>query len=1087
MLLNAKSVLFAAAIGTVGIGHASAQVVDWTGPNNGNWNLGSNWSGGLVPSGASAVARIDSFTNGAVVSNSALPPIGSIELVDPSARVNFDAGTLLNIEGTSLINDGLLILNRSGSSLNSVLNFNNTTTLAGTGEIRLSAFTDNAQLAGTGLITNAATHTIRGVGQINVPVVNNGLLGADFAVSVSGGTLDIFADITNNSTLASMATSSTLNINSGVTVAQSPSAQIVAEGGNVVLFGGSSVVGGTLTDTGGVGRIFSSNSGAVTLDSVHHTGTLSTVQPGGTFSIVGSGMVNDGVIQLNPSGSSLNALLSFDQSGLLTGSGEVHMRSFTDNAQVNTATGQSITHAANHTIRGVGQINAAIDNAGVIAADVSVSVSGNILELQTENKTNSGLFIAQPNSVLNIEGITVNQAGGGEIRAEANAVIALFGEATILGGAITSDAAGDANVRSGSVTTLDAVAIDADFIVDPGGTVNIGAGGIINDRTITLNPVGSSLDAVLTADASTAISGSGELQMRTSSNNSRIETTSGAVITSAATHSIRGVGEINGALINNGALAADFAVSVSGSTLVLQNEPKVNNGTMTAAHNSSLILNDVSITQAPSALIEADNAGEVSLGGGTRIENGSISSAGTGRFRTFGSTPSELSGVNSSALLQIEAGTTVVVDSAALVNNGLIEMNRTGSSADGILTLADATISGTGEIRMRTAFDNTQINTATGTSATLGSGQLVRGVGQINGAITNDGEIRADFGVSVSGNSLELRGEDKINNALVNAAPSSFLLINGITLDQTAGGMTLADGGTVAIGSGSSIVGGSLTSAGTGVWGTNTGGFSVEGTTLGGAGFVNAAHTMSVLGGSLANDALIRVNTQFSSADGVIELAQNTSFTGSGTIELVSNNLDSRIAAAPATTPTLTNGSGHTLAGNGTIQTPLVNEGVVRPGRPTGIMNASSGFTQDAAGTFVATISTNGNNGRLAVTGDANLAGTLTIQLAPSAVLTNNFNHVILTATSVDGQFDSAPVLTSGQLVTRVVYEPTQVVLRTRCLADTNLDGTVSPADFNSWIAAFNTQNSVADQNLDGLISPSDFNAWIINFNTPCP
>lgn len=55
--------------------------------------------------------------------------------------------------------------------------------------------------------------------------------------------------------------------------------------------------------------------------------------------------------------------------------------------------------------------------------------------------------------------------------------------------------------------------------------------------------------------------------------------------------------------------------------------------------------------------------------------------------------------------------------------------------------------------------------------------------------------------------------------------------------------------------------------------------------------------------------------------------------------------------------------------------------------------------------------------------------------------------------------------------------------------ADTNLDGSLDPADFNAWILAFNTGNCVADQNGDGLIDPSDFNAWISNYNNGgvCP
>ncbi|MEO1717137.1 MAG: FG-GAP-like repeat-containing protein, partial [Planctomycetota bacterium] len=57
---------------------------------------------------------------------------------------------------------------------------------------------------------------------------------------------------------------------------------------------------------------------------------------------------------------------------------------------------------------------------------------------------------------------------------------------------------------------------------------------------------------------------------------------------------------------------------------------------------------------------------------------------------------------------------------------------------------------------------------------------------------------------------------------------------------------------------------------------------------------------------------------------------------------------------------------------------------------------------------------------------------------------------------------------------------------RDSCLADSNGDGTLSPADFNAWILAFTTQSAACDQNIDGLCTPADFNAWILNFNAGC-
>ena len=55
------------------------------------------------------------------------------------------------------------------------------------------------------------------------------------------------------------------------------------------------------------------------------------------------------------------------------------------------------------------------------------------------------------------------------------------------------------------------------------------------------------------------------------------------------------------------------------------------------------------------------------------------------------------------------------------------------------------------------------------------------------------------------------------------------------------------------------------------------------------------------------------------------------------------------------------------------------------------------------------------------------------------------------------------------------------------CLADTNGDGMVSPADFSAWVAQFNTNGPLCDQNGDGMCSPADFSAWVANYNAGCP
>lgn len=60
------------------------------------------------------------------------------------------------------------------------------------------------------------------------------------------------------------------------------------------------------------------------------------------------------------------------------------------------------------------------------------------------------------------------------------------------------------------------------------------------------------------------------------------------------------------------------------------------------------------------------------------------------------------------------------------------------------------------------------------------------------------------------------------------------------------------------------------------------------------------------------------------------------------------------------------------------------------------------------------------------------------------------------------------------------------VVYPSACVADTNGDGVLSPADFNSWIVAFNNNAPECDQNGDGQCTPADFNSWVVNFNAGC-
>ncbi len=108
-----------------------------------------------------------------------------------------------------------------------------------------------------------------------------------------------------------------------------------------------------------------------------------------------------------------------------------------------------------------------------------------------------------------------------------------------------------------------------------------------------------------------------------------------------------------------------------------------------------------------------------------------------------------------------------------------------------------------------------------------------------------------------------------------------------------------------------------------------------------------------------------------------------------------------------------------------------------------------------------------------------------TLRFTPGEPVADVTVNGVSTTATIDGALGTA--LVSGQLATGA-GATTVVELTTGvpCLADTNGDGLVTPADFNAWILAFNTQAPECDQNGDGLCTPGDFNAWILNFNAGC-
>ncbi|HED53941.1 MAG TPA: hypothetical protein ENJ00_07035, partial [Phycisphaerales bacterium] len=678
--------------------NAAGQNSNWTNSSGGFWNDSLNWDA-LIPLNPSQDATLG-LAGAYIVDLDTNPDIGILSITNPMATLRVPLGRTLGLNGPTATNNGRITVNHNGSSSNAFISINADTVLGGSGEVWLQTSSDNAQIAGAGTLTNSLGHTIRGVGRITAPMVNNGAVAADSSIAISGNDLDLMSAVTNNSMISAEA-GSNLDI-VGVTIDQTGGGGLFsANSGNINTVGtGSTIIGGTIDRTG-TGEF--NLAGTATLTGVTNNGFID-LRLGSTMLVAGTGLTNNGTVVLNRTGSSANSIMNFTASGNLDGTGEVQMQTSTDNSQLNADIGMTITHAATHTIRGVGQVNAAMINNGTISADAAIALSGSALELQINDKINNGDMTAEAGSILQIDGITIDQLAGGDLISNGGDIN--LNSATIEGGTYSAPGGGQLRADSGT-ELLSGVTLNGPMRVDLGTTVQVDGDGITNNGVMQINPDNSSANSILMFTADAALGGTGEIQLLSGTDNSQVNTAAGTIVTQAATHLIRGVGQVNAAMINNGEIRADATISFFGSDLDLRTNNKVNNNLMVAAMSSNLDINGIMIDQSGGGMLVADE-GEIRLNGAT-IEGGDYLAIGAGLLRSDTGTQL-LSGVTLNGPMRVDLGTTVQVDADGLTNNGIMQLNPDNSSSNSILLFtADAALGGTGEIQMRTGSDNSQI------------------------------------------------------------------------------------------------------------------------------------------------------------------------------------------------------------------------------------------------------------------------------------------------------------------------------------------------------------------------------------------
>ena len=188
---------------------------------------------------------------------------------------------------------------------------------------------------------------------------------------------------------------------------------------------------------------------------------------------------------------------------------------------------------------------------------------------------------------------------------------------------------------------------------------------------------------------------------------------------------------------------------------------------------------------------------------------------------------------------------------------------------------------------------------------------------------------------------------------------------------------------------------------------------------------------------------------------------------------------------AIVTAPLITLNNQSSMNGDGTIQGDVTSAGTVAPGLSVGQLTVQGSYLQTSLGQLHAEIDSTGND-QLAVTGDAELGGTVQLSLL------NGFNpklgqeFIILTAGSVLGTFDE--VVGPNEL--EVVYGAgtvTVVVAGTACPWDLDGSGDVGVSDFLALLGAWGpNKGHPADFDGDGNVGVSDFLALLGNWG-PCP
>ncbi len=890
-------------------------VSTWSLGSSSNWYSAGNWTPTGAPNSSGTSVCITDGTSTVTMDTNTTTSVNNLQLASGNTLATGTNANLF-IYGTQFINDGAFLLN-GGNGANSILQLENNVTLSGTGTLTLitaggggAAYIDQ----GSGGLTLTNQSTIQGAGVIGnngLSLINSGTVDANTSgqaltlVSMSSG-------INNTGGLLRASNGGILQLN-GINV--SGGGTITARTGGIVqLYGNTAIQGGTLNNIGGtLGTLQnasayldgSTSGGAITINGTY-TGDVNT----DTYFL---GTINNkNNFQLN-GGSGANAIILVDSSNvMLQGGGTVTLSTAGGGgaAYLQQASGGLTLTNVDNTIQGAGVIgNNGLTLVNEATVNANVASAALILESMSGGLTNTGILEASNGGILQINGVTVNNAGGA-ITANAGSTVQLYGNTMIQGGVLTNNGSFLGTLQNSSAyldgsTTAGAITINGNYTSDQNTDTYL-LGTINNKNNIFVNGGNGSNTILLIDTTNLTLQGGGTVTLSTAAGGGAayIEQSSGGLTLTNVNNTLQGAGVIG----NNGLTVVNEATinaNVGGADLILTNMSGglTNTGVVEASNGGILQINGVTVNNAGGGTITANAGSTVQLFGNTVIQGGSLTnngaffgvpqnssvfldgSTGAGAVTLNGTWTSDfnsdtwlLGTINNKNNFQVNGGsgvnTVVLVDSSnvTLQGGGTLTLSTTTGGGDAILEQASG------------GLTLTNVNNTIQGEGVLGNNGLT---------IINQATIDANSTGGAVITPLTIVGASVTNTGLIEATNSGILQINGVTVNNAGGNIT-ANGGSASVQlyGNATIQGGTLTNNGGAFFGTPVSNSAyLDGSTGAGAVTINGTYTSDLnttthLRGTINNQGNIQVNGGSGNNTVLLVDSSTVTLTGGGTVTL---------------------------------------------------------------------------------------------------------------------------------------------------------------------------------------------------------